>query len=121
MSTAIRRSVIGLTAVLALSALGTTAAQAQGNHAFTGWMQRHPFEAARQAPAELAGVPSVVSLLGSRATVAHVGERLLDLGFTAVRSVSRSGRIYTAEAIWDGRWVDLRIDGRNGRITARPS
>ncbi len=121
MNTAIRSSVIGLTAVLALSALGTTTAQAQGNFSFTRWMQSHPFEAARQAPAELAGVPSVVYLLGSRATVAHVEERLLDLGFTAVTSVSRSGRIYTAEAIWDDRWVDLRIDGRNGRITARPS
>ncbi len=116
MSTAIRSSVIALTAVLALSALGTTAAQAQGNREWG-----HPVAVARQAPVEFAGVPSVVYPLGLRATVAHVEERLLDLGFTAVTSVSRSGRIYTAEAIWDGRWVDLRIDGRNGRITARPS
>lgn len=120
MSTAIRRSVIGLTAVLALSAMGTTAAQAQGNFSFTGWMQRHPIVSTSQAPAEVDGLPSTVYLLGSRATVAHVEERLLDLGFTSVRGVSRSGAIYAAEAMWDGRRVDLRIDGRNGRITALP-
>ncbi len=126
MSTAIRSSTMSAAFALGLFALGITAAQAHvflggANAPFVNWLRNHSPAPTSQAPTVANDVPTVVYLLGSRATIAHVEERLLDVGFTSVRSVSRSGNIYTAEAMWDGQWVDLRIDGRNGRISARPS
>ena len=123
MSTAIKSSAIGLCTAFAIlvSALGTSPAQAR-DHATSYIFENRAFqnsaELSRQDPAEFS---SVVYPLPRRATVAYVEEQLRHMGFTHVTSVSRSGNIYKAEAIWDDRSVTLRIDGRNGRITVRRS
>ncbi len=121
MNTATRRSAMSAVLALGLFTLGATAAQAGENFYFQRWLRSHPVEVARQAPAEANVIPSVVYPFPARASAGHVEESLLRLGFTAVRSVSRSGNVYSAEAMWDGQWVDLRIDARNGRISARPN
>ncbi len=126
MSTAIRSSTMFAALALGLFALGITAAQAHvflggANAPFVNWLRNHSPAPTSQAPTVANDVPTVVYPLPSRATAGDVEERLLDLGFTAVTSVSHSGNIYTADATWDGQRVDLRIDGKNGRISARPS
>jgi peptidoglycan hydrolase-like protein with peptidoglycan-binding domain len=64
-------------------------------------------------------VPNITgtSDIGSDASVAEVRNQLQALGFHNIGEIEQSGDIYTTEAQWQGRWVELRIDGENGGIT----
>ncbi len=63
--------------------------------------------------------PIVVPSDPQDATVHEVQSALVTLGFEDVTNIERDGRIFTAEASWKGKSLNLRIDTRNGRATDR--
>lgn len=64
-----------------------------------------------------ATMPDAIYPFPANAGTSDVKQALNKRGFTDVRSVEKSGNIYTADAEWDGKRMMLRIDGKTGAIT----
>ena len=64
-----------------------------------------------------ATMPDSIYPFPANAGTGDVKQALNKRGFTDVRSVEKSGDIYTANAEWDGKRVLLRIDGKTGAVT----
>ena len=72
------------------------------------------------APADDDGLPSI-----RLASAAHETDRfevaaaLAAVGFEKVRDVANDGRIFSANAVWQGTEMALRIDARSGIVTVQ--
>ena len=72
------------------------------------------------APTDTGGLPSI-----RLASAAHETDRneiataLAAAGYDKVRDISNDGRIFSANAAWQGKDMALRIDARSGIVTVR--
>ena len=69
--------------------------------------------------AHAASLPSPVVLAGDAhdVTIQQVTSALRNLGYSDVQTVSKDGRIYEANAVWQGETLRLRVDAGSGRVT----
>jgi paraquat-inducible protein B len=64
-------------------------------------------------------IPTSVTL-SSGASSSVLASQLSDLGFEDIGKVEKEGGIYKLKASWEGQPLTLVVDGRNGRIEAKP-
>lgn len=71
-------------------------------------------------PANSDAMPSIrLAADAHEATRNEVARALADAGYQQIRNVTNDGRIFNADAAWQGREVALRIDARSGAVTVQ--
>ena len=73
--------------------------------------------AATAAIAHTPDRPTQLSIYASTANEAEITQNLQSLGYTDLQNVRLSGDVYTAEAMWNGTPVRIRINAEIGRIS----
>lgn len=69
-------------------------------------------------PADAGGLPSIrLATAAHETTRNQISVALSSAGYEKVRNVSNDGRIYSANAEWQGTDMALRIDARSGLVT----
>ena len=73
--------------------------------------------AATAAIAHTPDRPTQLSIYASTANEAEITQNLQSLGYTDLQNVRLSGDVYTADAMWNGTPVRIRINAEIGRIS----